>query len=69
MSNQNCICSMTMTCQYAMKPPCAAIRATKCHGTESKRSWICSWGVHKILRVVAEEYNEQVANQPYPRHV
>ncbi|KAJ4447792.1 hypothetical protein ANN_09800 [Periplaneta americana] len=30
--------------QYGVKLPCAAIRASKRRGMESKRDWICSWG-------------------------
>jgi hypothetical protein len=45
-----------------VKSPCAAIRASKHRGMESKKGWICSWGIylhtvclriHKESRMVA----------------
>ncbi|KAJ4434131.1 hypothetical protein ANN_16451 [Periplaneta americana] len=64
--------------KYGVKPPCAAIRASKRRGMESKRAWICSWGISSTQFVcestkrqewMLEDHDEQVADQPYPRHV
>ncbi|KAJ4432617.1 hypothetical protein ANN_21240 [Periplaneta americana] len=66
------------TVQYVVKTLCAAIRASKRRGKETKRAWICCWGislhvvcmrVHKRQEWVLEDHDEQVADQSYPRHV
>ncbi|KAJ4446893.1 hypothetical protein ANN_13594 [Periplaneta americana] len=51
--------------------------ASKRRGMESKRAWICSWGTTlqaicestRVQEWVLEDHDEQVADQPYPRHV
>ncbi|KAJ4446417.1 hypothetical protein ANN_13113 [Periplaneta americana] len=55
-----------------VKPPCAEIRVSKRRGLESKRAWICSWGISLQFvcestnrqEWVLENHDEQVADQP-----
>ncbi|KAJ4440639.1 hypothetical protein ANN_08786 [Periplaneta americana] len=56
----------------------ASMRCNQSRGMESKRAWICSWGISllavcmrvlKASRVELEDHDEQVADKPYPRHV
>ena len=66
--------------QYGAKSPCAATRISKCRGMESKAVWIYiySWDI-SLKQFVCEstkrqewllvDHDEQVAVQPYPRHV
>ena len=51
---QNSTWYVTVRSQYGVKPPCTAIRASQSCGMESKRVWICSWGIslHAILQSV-----------------